>query len=124
MLIIGTRDIQIATADIVHCLIVDEESAIGVLNGAVGRKNSVVRLNNGGGHTRSWVDGELQLGLLAVVGGEALEEKCAEAGASATAEGMEDEEALQGRAVVYEQIRLMPLACSRGCYRQRDGCGR
>lgn len=46
------------------------------------------------------VDGEPELGLLAVVNGQALQEEGAEAGASATADGVEDEEALETSAVV------------------------
>ena len=51
-------------------------------------------------HLRSRVDGELQLGLLAVVDGEPLHEQGGEARAGATAERVEDEEALQSRALV------------------------
>ena len=51
---------------------------------------------------RGRVDGEPELGLAAVVDGEALEEQRAEAGAGAAADGVEDEEALQARAVVGE----------------------
>ena len=41
------------------------------------------------------IDGELQLGLFAVVHGEALHEEGGEAGAGAAAEGVEEEEALE-----------------------------
>ena len=51
-------------------------------------------------HLRSWVDGELQLGLLAVVHRQTLQEQGSEAGAGAATEGMEDEEALQAGALV------------------------
>lgn len=100
MLIAGTRNVQVAAADVVDSLIVDEECAVRVLNRAVGGKHRIVGLDDGGRDARSWVDGEFELGLLAVVGGEALEEESTEAGASATAEGVEDKEALEGRAVV------------------------
>ncbi|PVD29742.1 hypothetical protein C0Q70_08998 [Pomacea canaliculata] len=46
------------------------------------------------------VDGELQLGLLAVVDGQALHQERGEAGAGAAAKGVEDEEALQPCALV------------------------
>ena len=36
VLIAGTRDVQVATADVVHSLVVHEESAVRVLDGAVG----------------------------------------------------------------------------------------
>merc|ERR550514_241137 len=46
--------------------------------------------------------GERELGLAAVVDREALEEQGAEAGAGATADGVEEEEALEAGAVVRE----------------------
>jgi hypothetical protein len=49
-----------------------------------------------------WVDGVTELGLLAVVNGEALEQERAETGACATTDGVEDEEALETSAVVGE----------------------
>ena len=51
-------------------------------------------------HLRSGVDGKLQLGLLAVVHRQTLHQQGGEAGARATTEGVEDEEALQTRALV------------------------
>lgn len=100
VVIAGAGDIQVATADVVDSLVVHQEGAVGVLDGAVGRQDSVVGLHHGGRHARRRVDGELELGLLAVLGRELLEESRAEAGAGTTAEGVEDEEALQGGAVV------------------------
>jgi len=66
----------------------------------VSGQDSVVGLNHGRGDTGSRVDGELELGLLAVVGGQALEQESAEARAGAAAERVEDQEALEGVAVV------------------------
>ena len=54
------------------------ESAVGMLEGGVGGQDRVVRLDNGSGHLRSGVDGELELGLLAVVDRETLKEQSAE----------------------------------------------
>jgi hypothetical protein len=74
VLIVGTRDIQTATADIVDSFVVNEEGTIAVFNRAVSRQNSVVGLDNRGGDARSGIHGKLELALLAVVGREALEE--------------------------------------------------
>lgn len=63
-------------------------------------QNRVVGLDDGRGHARGWVDGEFKLRLLAVVRGQALEEESTEAGASATAERVEDQEALKRSTVV------------------------
>lgn len=101
VLIAWARNVQVATADVVHSFVVDEEGAVGVLDCAVGREDGVVRLDDGGRHTWCRVDRELQLALLAVLGGQALEEESAEPRASTTTEGVEDQEALQTAAVVY-----------------------
>lgn len=47
VLVRWTRDVEVATADVVHSLVVDKECAVGVLDSAVGGENSVVRLDNG-----------------------------------------------------------------------------
>lgn len=100
MLVVGARNIQAASADIVDSFVVNKEGAVGVLDGAVCRQNSVVRLDDGGGNARSRVYGELEFALLAVIGREALEEERTETGTGTTTEGVEDEETLEGRAVV------------------------
>jgi len=66
----------------------------------MGGQDGVVRLHHGSGHLRSWVDGELQLGFLAIVHGEPLHEQGGESRASATAKGVEDQESLQTSAVI------------------------
>lgn len=96
----GARNLQVAATDVVNGLIVHQESTVRVLDGAVGGQDGVVRLHNGSGHTRRRVDRELELGLLAVLGGELLQESGTEARASTTTERVEDQEALQGGAVV------------------------
>jgi hypothetical protein len=97
---VGARDVQVAAADVIDGLVVDEERAVGVLDRAVSGQDSVVGLDHGRGDTRGRVDGELELGLLAVVRGQALEQQRAEARASAAAKGVEDQEALERVAVV------------------------
>lgn len=97
-------DVKVTTADVVDGLIVDEERAVRVLDGAVGGEDCVVGLDNSSGDQRSWVDGELELRLLAVVGAEAFQQQGTESGTGSTTEGVEDEEALEAGAVVL----LMP----------------
>ncbi|KAK3931186.1 LOW QUALITY PROTEIN: 30S ribosomal protein S2, partial [Frankliniella fusca] len=53
-----------------------------------------------GGDLRRRVHGELELGLFAIVDGEPLHEQGGEAGAGAAAERVEEQEALQARALV------------------------
>jgi hypothetical protein len=101
VLVAGTGDIQITTANIVDSFVVDQESAVGVLNGAVGGENCVVGLDYGSRDTGGRVDGELELALLGVVSSKTFEKKSTEAGSSTTAERVEDQETLEGGAVVY-----------------------
>lgn len=100
VLVAGTRDIQVALADIVDSFVVNQESAVRVLDSAVGGEDGVVRLDDGSGDTGSRVDGELELALLAVLGRETLEKESTETGTSTTTKGVEDQETLQGVAVV------------------------
>lgn len=51
-------------------------------------------------HLGGWIDGELELAFFAVVHREALHKQGREAGPSASAEGVEDEETLQPSALV------------------------
>ena len=78
-----------------------------MLQGGVGSEDRVVRLDNRGGGLRGRVDAELELALLAVVDREALHEEGAETRASTTAEGVEDEEALETNAVVGDAADLV-----------------
>jgi hypothetical protein len=101
VLVVGPRDIQAATADVVNRLVVDKERAVSVLDGAVCREDSVVGLNDRGRNARSRVDGELKLALLAVVGGKTFKEESTETGTCTSTEGVEDQETLERRAVVW-----------------------
>ena len=78
ILVIGSLDAQVSTADIVDRLIVNHEAAVGVLEGGVGCQDRVVWLNDGGGDLRGRINAELQLALLAIVDGQALHEKSTE----------------------------------------------
>jgi len=68
----------------------------------VGGEHRVVGLNDGGRHLGRGVDGEAELGLLAIVNGQTLEEQRAETRAGTTTDGVEDEETLETSAVVSE----------------------
>ena len=62
-------------ADVIDGLVVDHESAVGVLQSGVGGQNAVVRLNDCSRYLRGRVDGKLKLRLLAIVDGEALHQQ-------------------------------------------------
>lgn len=108
VIVAGTGNVEFTTADVVDSLIIDQEGAVRVLDGAVSGEDRVVRLNHGSGDTRSRVDGKLQLGLLSIVGRETLQQKRTKTGTGTTTEGVEDQEALQRRAVVYRMSKERP----------------
>lgn len=107
ILVVGTLDIQVATADVVDGLVVDHEAAVGVLKGGVSRKDRVVRLNDRRSNLRSRVDTEFQLALLAIVDGKTLHQESTETRSSTTAEGVEDQETLETGAVVCNTANLV-----------------
>jgi len=98
----GALNIEVTAADIVDGLVVEHDGDIGVLEERVGGEDRVVGLNDGGGDLRRGVDGETELGLLAVIDGKSLEEERAETGAGTTTDGVEDEEALETSALISE----------------------
>merc|ERR1712223_1944957 len=71
-----------------------------MLQSCMSSQDSIVRLNNSGGHLRSWVDRELKLGLLAVVDGKTLHQKGGESGSSASSKGMEKKKSLKTSTLV------------------------
>ena len=107
MLVVWSGDIKIATADVIYCFVVNQECTVGVLDSAVGGKNGIVGFNNGSRDQRRWIDGELKLALLAIVGSEALEKQSTEPRSSTTAERVEDQETLERRAVICDTANLI-----------------
>jgi len=96
----GPLNVEGAAADVIESLVVDEEVHIAVLEEGVGGEDGVVGLNNAGGDLGRGPDSEANLGLLAVVDGEALHEERAETRAGTSTNSMVDEEALETSAVV------------------------
>ena len=120
VLVVGTGNVQAAPANVVDSLVVDKERAVRVLNGAVGRKDGVVGLDDRGGDARSRVDGEFELALLAVVGREALKQEGTESGTSTTTKRVEDEESLERRAVVCFGQQAQCAGSDDSTHQQRD----
>ena len=60
-------NVEVSTADVIDGLIVYHKGTIRVLQGGVGGEDRVVGLNDSCGNLGGWVNGELQLGLLAIV---------------------------------------------------------
>jgi len=107
VLVVRSLDAEVAAADVVDGLVVDHEGAVRVLKGGVSGEDGVVGLDDRGGDLRSRVDTELELALLAVVDGQALHEESTETGTSTTTERVENEEALETRAVVCDSADLV-----------------
>lgn len=94
VIIARAGDIQVTTANVVDSLVIHQEGAVGVLDSAVGGQDGIVGLHHSGRHARRRVDREFELGLLAVLSGELLQQSCTEAGAGTATEGVEDKESL------------------------------
>jgi len=88
-------DVQVSSADIVDGFVIDHESAIGVLQSGVGGQDGVVWLDDSGGDLWGWVDGEFQLGFLAIVNRQSFHQQRGKSGSGTTTEGVEDEETLE-----------------------------
>ena len=95
-------NVQVPSADIVDGLVVDHEGTIGVLQSGMGGQDSVVRLHNGSGNLRRWVDGKLQLALLSIVHTQSLQKEGSEPRSSASSEGVEHKESLETGTLVGE----------------------
>jgi hypothetical protein len=109
----GRRDTQVLLANVINCLVINlahrwselvhseneestrHERTIGVLKGRVGRKNGIVGFDNGARQLRCGVHAKLELRLLTIISRQTFKQECTEAGPCSSAEGMEDEEALQ-----------------------------
>jgi len=98
----GALNVEVTAADVVDGLVVEHDGDVGVLKEGVGGEHGVVGLNDGGGDLGGGVHGEAELGLLAVVDGESLEEERSETGAGTATNGVEDEEALETSALIGE----------------------
>merc|ERR1719464_2321441 len=96
----GPLDVEVPSADVINGLVVNHEGAVRVLQGGVGGQDGVVGLNHGSGHLRSRVDGELQLGLLAIIHRETLHEEGREPRAGSSSKGVENQESLETSASI------------------------
>ena len=78
-----------------------------MLQSRMGSKDRIVGLDYGVGESRSRVDTELQLGLLAVVGRETLKNEGTKTRSSSTTERVENEEALETGAVISQSTNFV-----------------
>lgn len=125
VIITRAGDVKLALTDIVDGLVVNEESAVRVLNSTLCGQHSIIGFHHGSGYTRRRVDRELQLRLLAILCEKMLKQKCTEARAGTSAKGVEYQETLKRRAVIFEKISLQTWTQRRVhfTHRRHDGCG-
>merc|ERR1719326_2610061 len=100
---VGVRralDVEATTAHIVDGLVVQAEGHISVLQQGVGGKDVIVRFHNSSGDLRCRGDSVSQLGLLAIVDGQTLQQKGTKTRAGTSTGGVVDKETLQTSAVV------------------------
>jgi hypothetical protein len=95
-------DVEVSSADIVHGLVVEHDGDVGVLEEGVGGEDGVVGFNDCGRDLGGGVDGETELGLLAVIDGESFEEEGSETGTGSSTDSVEDEETLETSALIGE----------------------
>jgi hypothetical protein len=96
----GALNVQVTATDVIQSLVVVHDGNVGMFKQRVDAEDGVVWLDHGSSNLRACPDCETQLGLLAVVDREALQHEASETTASATANGIEDHEALQACAIV------------------------
>lgn len=85
----------------------NHERTVRVLEGGMSCQNRIVRFDYRTGQLRSRIDAEFQLGLFAVVSGEAFQKESTEPGTGSATEGVEDEETLKSRAVVGQTTKFL-----------------
>ena len=86
--------------DVIDGLIVYHEGTIRVLQDGVGGKDRVVGLNDSCGNLGGWVNGELQLGLLAIIDREMFQWQEGKPRTSSPTTAVEKQEALKTCALV------------------------
>ena len=100
VLVVGTFDSEVASADVVDGLVVHHETAVRMLQCSMGCEDGVVWFDNSGSVLRCRVNAELEFALLAIIHREAFHQQGAETRTCTAAEGVEDKEALETTAVV------------------------
>jgi len=96
----GSFNIELSSADIVDSFVIKHNSDISVFQKGVSGQDGVVRFNNCSGDLGGWVDGEAELGFLAVINGKSFQQEGTETRSSTTSDGVEDHETLETSTVI------------------------
>ena len=83
-------NVEVSTTDVIDGLIVYHEGTIRVLQGGVGGEDGIVGLNHSSGNLGGWVNGELQLGLLAIIDRETSHQQGGEPKSSSSTKAVEN----------------------------------
>jgi len=96
----GSFDVQLSSADVVDGFVVQHAGNISVFQQGVGGQDGVVGFNDSGGDLGGGIDGETELGLLAVIDGESFQKEGTETRSGTTSDSIEDHESLETSAIV------------------------
>lgn len=107
VLIVWSLNTKISSADIIDGFVVNHERAVRVFESRVCGEDRVVWLHDGGSDLWCRVHAEFEFALFAVVHRQSLHEQSTKPRTGTTAEGVENEEALQPRAVVRNSSQLV-----------------
>jgi hypothetical protein len=98
----GSFDIELSSADIVDSFVIKHNSDISVFQERVSGQDGVVWFNDGSGDLGRRIDGETELGFLAVINGKSFQKERSETRSSTTSDGVEDHESLKTSTVISE----------------------
>ena len=93
-----------STTDVIDGLVAYHEGTIRVLLGGVGGEDGVVGLNYSSANLGGWVNGDLQLGLLAIIDRETSHKQEGEPRISSPTRAVENQEALEACAPVSQLL--------------------
>ncbi|KAB1267139.1 hypothetical protein Cadr_000017993 [Camelus dromedarius] len=100
-------NIEVSMTDVIDSLVVYHEGTIRVLQDGMGGQDRVVGLNYSCGNLGGWVNGELKLGLLAIIDREMFHQQGGEPRTSSPTEAVENQEALKTCALVSQFPNLV-----------------
>ena len=93
--------------DVKNSYVFYHEGTIRVLQDGVSSEDGVVGLNYSCGNLRGWVNGEFQLGLLAIIDREMFHQQGSEPRGSSPSKAVENQEALKTCALVVQLLNLV-----------------
>jgi len=90
----------LSSADVIDGFVIKHNGDVSMFQQGVSGKDTVVRLNDGGGDLGGGIDGETQLGFFTVINGKSFQKEGSQTGTSTSSDGVEDHESLESSTVV------------------------